>query len=873
MALCTGCATGSGRRVPRAVLCLLVSGVLLVLGLPRSVAVATTYPVRITIGSLTPVLPGPDDTLTVTGALTDAADRQIIGAHLGVRVDGGGDIADHTEQVAPLSPGERLPFALRVPVDALDLGDAGDRLLEVALTGGDDMPLGLARVHLAWAPPDTDGKPLNVAVFWPLTDIPHMEAVSLGSGGSARPVFRDDDLAAELDRGGRLRRIVEAGAGLPVTWTVDPGLLDEAKAMAGGYRVAAALDSGDPQQSRGGAGGVSASAWLAALREAVKGGTVAVLPYADPDLAALAHGGVTAGPLGAVLRQSVRWGGSAAVSALGASGPDLPVRDDLAWPYGGALDGGIIALARSLGPTTLIASGQGLSTGASKPSVSLGDGTTVLVADPAIGGTLSRPLADGNDVLAARQEILGALLDAQQRSSDDPDEPGGLVVVPPRQMSAPTAGALADALRIARSAGWVKLVDPDEIAQPRGDLPSARVGTVAEKGRTGGDSVGGRRREPQSVAGAGWVRGPGVGRGERALSSGAASAERRSGAGPGVGAGAGTEAWTGAGTDFGAGADAGAGARTGAGAKAWTAAGAGAGVDSRAGGRVEPVGRGASPRVRPAGWATRSGDARTPLKRSSPQVAKGFSGRSMIGDAGQGESYPQALRASELPADDLTAVAAIQPDLGRLSRVLSDSGRTTDAVHRAMLRAVSTGWRVEAAVGNADDRKSYTGGVRAYVDNSITSVHLLPKHGTVTMAGDSASIPVTVANGLQQPLGGLELRVVSSAPNRVRIDNPTTVVRAPAAANHTGQVKVSAHANGPVEITAQLFTTANGRPWGAPTTFQVKVSRVSPLVVAVIAAGVLLVLLAGAFRMRRSARRRNAGRADADGPSPTDPHP
>jgi hypothetical protein len=209
------------------------------------------------------------------------------------------------------------------------------------------------------------------------------------------------------------------------------------------------------------------------------------------------------------------------------------------------------------------------------------------------------------------------------------------------------------------------------------------------------------------------------------------------------------------------------------------------------------------------------------------------------------------LRVGELTADDVVSVAAIQPDLGTLSRVLANPARTADAVHRAMLRAVSTGWRVAEAGGGNADQKSYTGGVRAYVDDSIISVRLLPKRGTVTMAGGAAAIPVTIANGLQQPLGGLQLRVTSSAPNRVAVRNPAAVVRAPPAANHTQQVKVRANANGPVEITAQLYTTSNDRPWGAPISFRVQVSRISPLVVAVIAGGALLVLLACLFKMRQ----------------------
>ncbi len=776
MTVGAGRTAGARARALRAAVCLLASTLLVLLAVPLPQAVAEVYPVRVTIGSLSPVLPGPDDTLTLTGTLTDVTSHQIAASHLGLRAGGGdgggGGAVSRTESVDPLSPGESLPFTIRVPVTALDLGDAGDYDVEVALMGDDGTLLGLARTHLPWSPPDAGRKPLDVAVMWPVTDVPHMEAVALGAGGSARPVFRDDGLAGEFDEGGRLRQLVEAGAGLPVTWTVDPGLLDEAKGMTDGYRVADSPDIGDPQRSQDGPGGAPAAAWLAAIRDAVKGREVLTLPYADPDLAALAHGGMKGGTLGAVLGQSVRWGATTAASVLRA-----PVRDDVAWPYGGALDTGITGLAEALGPTTFVASGQGLSTGTSQPRVSLGRGVTALVGDPAIGAVLSRQPVGDDDLLAVRQDLLDALLSAQRRSP----EPGGLLVVPPRWMSGRTAGALASVLTAARSANWVKLVGLDEMA------PGTGGGTGAD-GRTG----------------------PGTGSDTRPSTGSDTGSGEATGAGPG------------------------------------------------GGGNTRP-GEGGQPGPTP-------GQPSGPVSAQvTEQVPGPDGGQGGGGDAGRAQSYPQGLRAGELSADDLTAVAAIQPDLGTLGQVLSDPARTTDAVHRAMLRAVSTGWRAETAGGDADDRKSYTGGVRAYVDNSIASVRLLPKYGTVTMAGDSASIPVTVANGLQQRLGGLELRVSSSAPNRLTVDNPVSVVRAPAAANHTGQVKVRAHANGPVRITAQLYTTANGRPWGAPTTFRVKVSRISPLVVAVIAAGVLLVLLAGAFKMRRTARRRGEGRGDGEG--------
>jgi hypothetical protein len=223
------------------------------------------------------------------------------------------------------------------------------------------------------------------------------------------------------------------------------------------------------------------------------------------------------------------------------------------------------------------------------------------------------------------------------------------------------------------------------------------------------------------------------------------------------------------------------------------------------------------------------------------------------------------LSQSELSRPGLGAVARVQLDLQTLTQVLADPARIIDAVHRAMLRAVSTGWR-----GDRQEAGSYADGVEAYIDESIASVHLLQKHGTITVAGNSASVPVTVTNGLQQPLAGLELRVTSSAPQRLAVDTPGAPVHAPAAANRTEQVRITAHANGPVRVTAQLYTTANERPWGDPMTFQITVRKVSLGAIAIVVGGVLLALLAGAWKMRR-VRRKRQQQPPPELPPPADP--
>ncbi len=776
-------------------------------------------PVRVALTGLSPVLPYDGDTLTVTGALTNTTGRQIVAARLGERVGGGSEIARSEQDVAPLSPGERVPFRLAVPVSSLGLAGAGDYRLDVALTGRDGAALGAVSTRLPWSPGDVGDTPLDVAVLWPVTDAPHMEALSLGWGDDAQPVFRNDDLTRELATGGRLRAVTSAASGLPVTWMVDPGLLDEARAMSGGYRVADAPDASDPLRSHPGNGRAAATSWLADLRKGVRHRDVVALPYADPDLAALAHSGTGAALLGPVLRDAVRWGAATTRSVLG-----VPVRDDVAWPYRGGLDASITGLADTLGARTVVASGQGLSTGTTHSRVSLTGGGTALVGDLGVSDALSGPVDDPEAQVTARQRILGALLAARLRAGRQAGgvvsggREGTVLVVPPRGLSGRAADALAGALRVARDAGWIRLVGLDEVVADAGDAADAAGG---RGGRTGGTGMVGRTRDNRGDRGDGGTGGVVAG-----------GDGRTGGSGRATGGAGGAAAKAGGGWSGGGGAD-------------------GAAPPARVAG--QPPGPAAP---------TRPGTAGTP-SQDRPDPSSG-TGRTPLtsGDDQWTGSYPQALRANEISADDVTAVAAIQPDLGTLTRVLSDPERTTDAVHRAMLRAVSTGWRAGPASGDATQRKSYTGGVRAYVDDSITSVHLLPKRGTVTMAGDTASIPVTVANGLQQTLGGLRLRVTSSAPNRLSVTNPAVAVRAPPAANHTQQVGVRADANGPVRVTAQLYTTANDRPWGDPVVFRIKVSRISPLVVTGVWGGLLLILLAGAVKVRRVRQRAAAAAPD-----------
>ncbi|MBL1099381.1 DUF6049 family protein [Streptomyces coffeae] len=682
---------------------------------PRSVS-RVPYPTSVELESLNPSVVREGGELKISGTVTNTSGRRVGATRLEVRIGGPGAIdtrsglaavagrtalgrADgppvpgRNAAVAALAPGAAHRFRLTVPVPDLGLDGPGAFALTVDVArrdgSGTVTVLGVTRGYVCAYPDGADLEPLHTTVLWPITDVPHMEALTQRTRDRVLPVFRDDALKAAFGPGGRLRRLVEMGQDQPVTWVIDPDLVAQAQAMAEGYRVARTPGGADPQDATDGEGGDVAADWLAALRRAVHGRDVIALPYADPDLASLARGDAS---LAGLLRRWSRVGRTVVDRAL-----DTHARADVAWPAGGAVDGAIAAYTRRLGLGTVLASGGTVGPSAAlvaggatdDGAVSLGDGTTALTFDTTLAALLSqgsrgRSAAGAPARLRLRQRLLAETLTAVREL---PYVRRDLVVAPPRRMSVAVAGVLLGALADGQKAGW---------------LAPARFEVAL--------------REPE------------------------------------------------------------------------------------------------------------------------PGELRSF------------EGYPAALRASELPPARLAAVARDRRRLRALAKVLSDARATAASVRAAMARSLSTAWR-----GDAEAAGAYQRGVARYLSASMASVRLVPK-STVVVAGGSATIPVTVDNGLQQDLTGVELRVLSSRPERLSTVERSVEVRASRAVSRTVRVRVSAYANGPVRLTARLYTTSDGEPWGEPMTFTAQVRSVPSGAIAFVGGGVLLIMLAAAVRLRRTRR-------------------
>ncbi|MBN0043286.1 hypothetical protein JS756_04065 [Streptomyces actuosus] len=227
-------------------------------------------------------------------------------------------------------------------------------------------------------------------------------------------------------------------------------------------------------------------------------------------------------------------------------------------------------------------------------------------------------------------------------------------------------------------------------------------------------------------------------------------------------------------------------------------------------------------------------------------------------------SYRSSLRKQQLPRSAFQQIATTQDKLDNFQVVLTDESRVATPFGLAVNREMSTSWR-----GRATQASTFRQGVEGHLATLSDQVGLIEKSDT-KLSGRSATIPVTVQNNLVQGVDHLVLRLTSTNSTRLKIggksfdEQPIAV-----SGGHSQTVKftTSANVNGQTTVIAQLYTQ-DGRTYGAPVTFDVKVTEITAAVMLVIGGGVLLLVLAG-FRMYTQ-RKRAAARAADDGSGAAD---
>ncbi|MEV6954041.1 DUF6049 family protein [Streptomyces sp. NPDC051183] len=450
---------------------------------------AETAAVDIQLTEFAPTAPVKSDTLTISGTVVNNGREKITDAHVGLRVGpalsdrssieeaaergafrAGTDPAEigseYAVKITSLPSKGQQTFELKIPVSKLELDKEGVYQLGISLSGETEsrqyeQVLGIKRTFLPWQP-EAAAKRYTMTYVWPLISTTHLTAET-GSDDVQTPVFLDDSLADELRTGGRLERMVSLGKDLPITWVIDPDLLQSVDAMTKGYRIRNPDPAGKPLPGRNKA---VAEQWLSSLEAAVQGKKVVALPFADPDIASLAHRGKdVSGTLGQ-LRPATDKAKQAVETVL-----HVPASTDFSWPVEGAIDPSIVNVATSAGAHNVLTRSDSLQeTGALgyTPSAArpIGAGTTAVVADAELSTAFQGDMLSAtNSVLAVQQFLAQSLALNLQKS----DTQRSVVVTPARMPSASQAQTMASALQGLQAGRWTVPADLEAAAATKPD--------------------------------------------------------------------------------------------------------------------------------------------------------------------------------------------------------------------------------------------------------------------------------------------------------------------------------------------------------------------------------------------------------------------
>jgi hypothetical protein len=214
----------------------------------------------------------------------------------------------------------------------------------------------------------------------------------------------------------------------------------------------------------------------------------------------------------------------------------------------------------------------------------------------------------------------------------------------------------------------------------------------------------------------------------------------------------------------------------------------------------------------------------------------------------------------ELSSSILDRLPSLNASVGTFSNLLyQPSATVTDSLQGAVAVTASSAWRGAGSPGGtgAADR------LQQYVSTSEAKVQIIPIN-KVLLAGNSGETPVSVKNGLGEPV---QVRVTATAPagSTVRVgphDGLLTVL-----GRKTNTVRMPVHAASIGTTTVQLqLVTQDGSPLMAES-LSIEVTRVGRFLLTIIGGALGILILTSVYQLRRKrlARARSQGTADHAG--------
>ncbi|WP_242882943.1 DUF6049 family protein [Actinomadura litoris] len=360
------------------------------------------------------------------------------------------------------APGGRHNWAFKVTTKSLGLqapgGAPGVYPVGVEVLNAAQQVVGGVTTFLTFTPRTANYKKVAVGWVWPLIDRQHR---------ANDRTFLDDQLRKDVAAGGRLNGLVNAAAttDTPITWGIDPALLDDVRQMAEhDYAVKApgARSGADKRKSP------EATAWLNTLKLATKSDPYFTVPYADPDVLALVRHKMTrdvqiaydprntslvAKELGRPADAHIAW------PAMGLAGPDtLDLLAKLALKQGG---GSFLMSSEHFQPPP---SGGPSNAVTTVPTTSQGT-KKALLYDDKLNEIVSSPSRSSYSALLTEQRFLA---ETAMIAGETPNVQRAVIVAPDRNWN-PAPGLARNLLQYSSHSPWLNAMPLSkfETAQPQ----------------------------------------------------------------------------------------------------------------------------------------------------------------------------------------------------------------------------------------------------------------------------------------------------------------------------------------------------------------------------------------------------------------------
>ncbi|MEI2716545.1 MAG: DUF6049 family protein [Candidatus Nanopelagicales bacterium] len=205
--------------------------------------------------------------------------------------------------------------------------------------------------------------------------------------------------------------------------------------------------------------------------------------------------------------------------------------------------------------------------------------------------------------------------------------------------------------------------------------------------------------------------------------------------------------------------------------------------------------------------------------------------------------YSDVARRKELPLDYTRRLGELDTELDRLSRIVIDPAGYGESFRLALQRAGSAVWRDEPAARNA-----LLETIDRQLQEQKDKVRVVSA-GTVTLAGDSGVVPLTIANDLDRPVS-VGVQLATENPITLQYTPPDPVrIEAKEKVGLEVPVRVVGSQTMPVDV---LLTDRDGELYDDSATIELRstaATRIATVVVGV--GGVALVILTGLNLVRR----------------------